>query len=202
MEQPLFDDAESALKFAFNYSGGNLPETPLAKLIKGTPGSGGNLSGIDGAAQAGMISALLAHGLKEQEVAGLTPGQQCFVAARFLSHSTPCDCRSPCCVGYRRSMEWDAAVNWIAEQALCRLSGCISNVRLRRGIVARYFGQRINIGELAEHCRVSRDRASDHNGKMVGWLKEQEGRARAEATALLQIAGIVKTASDLTSHKR
>ncbi len=55
-DSPLFKSAHSALLFAFHYSGQQSPKTAMGILMKGSPlGKGKGLSGLDGAAQAGMI---------------------------------------------------------------------------------------------------------------------------------------------------
>lgn len=55
-EEAPFKSAHAALIFAFNYGDQQSPKTPLTTLLRGPAiGKGVGLSGLDGAAQAGMI---------------------------------------------------------------------------------------------------------------------------------------------------
>jgi hypothetical protein len=71
------------------------------------------------------------------------------------------------------------------------LAGTISNYRLRRALICRYFGDRVNMIEVASHCRVNRDTASDHNKRVVDYLAEQERVAEIEIAGRLEAAGVV-----------
>lgn len=184
MSEPLFRNAHAALVFALNYSG-QAYDRPLMNRMSDEPraSSGKGLHGLDGAAQAGMIRA---------EVSRLAPAHQAALVARVAPQSTPCSCRHPCCSGHRPNAEWTDAIAVLSTFSMSVLSGCISNARLRRGIVGKHFGAPVGgIGKLADACGVNRDTASQHNAKITRLLKETEGRAWHEIDQLLMGGGMI-----------
>lgn len=152
--EPLWHNTQSALIFAYNYSG--YPARPLLYRL-GTPThQGKGLSGLDGAAQAGMIRA---------EVATLGPIAEAVFIARFAPHSTPCSCRAACCSGQRPNAEWVFAISKLTDYVhTTALAGCTANGALRREYVVRYFSrrkeERVPLESIAERHGVHRDTAS------------------------------------------
>lgn len=185
-ESPLFDSPHAAMLFAHNFSGGQFAAGALGKL-QGTPriGSGKGLIGLDGAGQAGMILGVLRDAER-----GCGLGCAMFMAARFAPHTEPCACGSACCAGMKRSRTWDEATRWIADMAIAPLSGRSSNRRLRLGIVRRYYGEWINLSDLADRSGVARNTASDHNSLVTIWLRREESRLRHAAEEALRDGGI------------
>lgn len=182
MNDELFNSAHAALAFAYNFEA-QPPPGVLARLAGTTTiGRGKGLVGLDGAGQAGMILA---------EVREVGPAAVYILAARYAPKTMPCACRAPCCCGERRTEIWDEAIAWITEQALGQLSGHVSNFRLRRGIVARFFGAKVNIGELAEYATVSRNTVTEHNAKIAAWLRKEEARVLHAIEGRLKSAGLV-----------
>lgn len=174
-QEPLFDSAHNALLFAFNFSGqqydrpimNRLADDPIDYVSKG-------LSGMDGAAQAGMIFNKLFH---------LPPLYQYIVFATYAPRTIPCSCRYPCCSGSKRNVLWDACIREIEEAALRNaLVGCVSHRVLRRGIVERVFGDKtITLAGLAEKTGVSETTANSHNQKVRQWLLGMPATKRSEA---------------------
>ena len=196
--EPIFASAHAALVFAFNFCTEQYAPSVMAKLIRGGPvGSGKGLVGMDGAGQAGMILAeVQSLGMRtidgwpnEGFVAELAPH---FLAARFAPHTTPCGCRAPCCTGHRPAAAFMTGINWITDAAREQLDGHQLNYALRRGLVLRFFGERENMSELATRAGVSRDMASQHNAKLLPWLKHEEGRAMHAAIVRLKEKGFVE----------
>lgn len=181
----LWDSPHAALAFGFRYSSDQYPPTALAKMIgrSGDRPPSRGLSGVDGAAQAGMI---IAEVLELRNAA-----HQYALAARFATRGQPCVCGSPCCSKYRRSELWDRCIAELAEIGLGHLSGHMSNIRLRRTIVARYFGERVNVEVMAERCRVHRNTASSQQAKLVEWLKALEKDAMNAITNAMAEKGMV-----------
>lgn len=181
--EPLFRAAHGALMFAFNFAHGGLEKSTLAKLLPpGKPGRG--LSGLDGAAQAGMIKA---------EVTSLDEDYRTVIAARFAPVNSPCSCKALCCSGRRENPEWRAAVHWLAEYALIEgLTGTISHLRIRRALVTKYFGVRISLVAIAQECGVNRDTVSANNMRLVERLKKLEHQALEAIDDRLVIAGIIE----------
>lgn len=181
----LFASTHAALVFAYNYVA-QPPPGPIGQLYRAPGehniGSGKGLVGLDGAAQAGMVL---------NEVRELGPGSAHILTARFAPRTRPCACRAPCCVGQVRTPRWEEAIRFMTEQALGQLSGCVSNYRLRRGVICRYFGERVNMSELAEHAGCNRDTASDQNARLATWLRKEEARALHDIDQRLKSAGMV-----------
>lgn len=181
-EAPLFKTARGALLFAFNFTHGTVKKPFIASLVGGNrPGRG--LSGLDGAGQAGMILA---------EVRQMEGVRQRILACRYSPQKNPCACRRPCCGGFVLNPEWAEAVEWLTDHILkAALAGTVSNFRLRRALVCRYFGLEISISRVADECRVKRDTAAEHNKRVVTYFQEQERVADIEIQGRLESAGVV-----------
>ena len=166
----LFESTHAALVFAYNYSDQQYSPPPMVRLMRGgTVGSGKGLVGLDGAGQAGLILA---------EVMQMEIPSQAVLAARFSPHGIPCDCGSKCCSGHRASAAWREAIDFLTEYVLRNvLSGCASHYRMRRAMVARLYGEKVTLQEVATRCGVPRDRAQDQNSKVSKHLQAVERRA-------------------------
>jgi len=172
-DEALFSSAHAAMVFAFNFSGQQYDKSMMARMAS-TPGRDGKgLGGLDGAAQAGMIRAELAH---------LCELHASILIARVAPPTIPCECRHACCSGHKPNTEWVDAIIILTQLAMGELSGHLSHYLLRRGIIERYFGAKHSIGELADQCGVNRDTASAHNAKLVRWLKGQPGKLGADGS--------------------
>jgi hypothetical protein len=178
----LFASAHGALKFAMNYVHGTLKKGFLATAA-GVSSGGRGLGGLDGAAQAGMIQA---------HVLNLAPHRRALIYGRFMAPSSPCECKSQCCRGYRESPDWKLSVEQLTEYVLKQgLTGTISHYRLRRSLIVRYFGVRASFVEIADQCGVHRTTASQYNKAMVEHLKAEEHQAFQQIEEILRDAGIV-----------
>src|SRR5690242_7706495 len=179
-----FSSAQSALKFAYNFSPAQYAPSVMGRLISGGRlGRGSGLVGVDGAAQAGMILA---------EVRLLGALVEAFIAARFAPHHVPCACRQACCTGYRPTPAFTHGIYAITHAALDVLGDCSVNYRLRRGLVLRYFGERENMTELAKFAGVNRDTASQHNARLLPWLKHHDGASLHKCVYRLKEVGMVE----------
>lgn len=173
MDQPLFESADSALRFAFSYSTQQYSPTPMARIMRGTVGSGKGLVGNDGAGQAGMVRAELEH-IGELNLA--------ILIAQFAPPHLPCDCGASCCSRRRLNPEWNAAVHFLTEQTAALFAGSLSHYRLRRGLIERYFGARrdangkkLSVERLSEECGVHRHTAASHNERLTRYLRGTKG---------------------------
>ncbi|MFA5633487.1 MAG: hypothetical protein WC997_18520 [Porticoccaceae bacterium] len=154
-----FDTAHQALMFAFNFSASTLDRPLTSRLADKYRPTGKGLAGLDGAAQAGMI-------LWQLRV--LSNLHQAILCARFSPQDEPC----PCCQNPKMRDQWMAAVRVISDAAVTSaLSGHLTNRALRDGLVARYFGRKVHLQELAARAGVHRDTASSHNRMIVDWLR-------------------------------
>lgn len=125
IEEPLFKSTHDALIFAFQYSHQQSPKTPMTSLMRSAQiGSEKGLSGVDGAAQSGMILA---------EVCRLQDDQHNVIVARYghvLHECRHCEQDAP-------SDEW--------RSAIAELSASIdvewTHRRVRRDIVEMAIGK-------------------------------------------------------------
>lgn len=166
--QPLFKSAHAALVFALNYSMQQYDRPLLNRIASGeltagmAPAGGKGLSGLDGAAQAGMI---------RNELAQLSPIQQAALVASIAPQQLPCDCRVSCCSGWKINQEWANAMSALTTAAAAgALSGCLSNGRLRSMLIQRLFGAKVTLSKLAEDHRVDERTVSAHHAKLKRWL--------------------------------
>lgn len=153
VERKLFRTPQEALVYAFNYSM-QQQDRPLADRLA-SPGArtGKGLSGNDGAGQAGMI---------RRELMELTELELAILIARFAPRSTPCACRNPCCSGHRMNQEWSDAMRVLEQAALMQLSGHVSNYRLRRRLVEKAVGVKIELKAIAKESGVSEKTVAAH----------------------------------------
>lgn len=180
--EPIFTSAHSALMFAMNFSHGTLKKNALDQAVRD---GGRGLSGLDGAAQAGMILA---------ELSRLTGLRQHILTARYTVATSPCTCRSPCCSGEMENVAWKESIDWLAEYVLVAgLTGTISHFRLRRCIIRRYFGVKDPLVSIANACGVHRHTAENHNKAVVEHLRGEERPAFHELQDQLEAVGIVAT---------
>lgn len=162
-ENGQFKSTREALVFAFNFSEQQYAITPMAKLMRGVQiGNGTGLYAEAGAAQAGMI---------KRQVKALGPLQEALIIAKIAERERLCTCGRPCCAGSEPNMDWLNAVGYLTDHATRILPNCVSNYRLRRGIIMKAFGEKVVISDLADKCEVSRRTATDHHGKIMVWLK-------------------------------
>ncbi len=190
-QDALFESAHAALVFAFNISNQCFDRPPLARLaINPLPSSGDSLSGLsglDGAAQAGMIRA---------EVHALGSLPENLLIARFAPRSHPCSCRSKCCSGKQHNMEWRNAIAWLANHVKgSALSGTHADYRVARSCVERHFQSRehrSSIATFAMSMSIHRNSAEAYIHRVSKLFKVVESTAYAMISDRLQEINIVK----------
>lgn len=185
-EERLFDSSHAALVFAFNYSGQQYQASAMNKAMTPAIGSGKGLVGVDGAAQAGMI---------RSELGMLPELHQAVLTARCAPRDVLCDCGRPCCATKRSNPEWEAAIVWLTERAMQQLSGSFSHYRVRRSILEKIFGAKVNLAEIAEDCGVHRNTVSDQNAKLKLWIEGE--RAKKGLNAAPGVEQVAWTAIDI-----
>lgn len=199
-DEPLFSSAHAALTFAHHFVCQHYDPPAMVKMMRGPAiGSGKGLSGLDGAAQAGMVLA---------QMDSLPKLHHAILVARTAPPTVPCSCGARCCAKKRPNDEWERAIGYITQEAVGVLSGCLSHYRLRRAIVERCLGGKDAISKIAEECGVNRDTASNHNARILRWLRGdkptkhaiqrvvdrkigEEERAWAHMDELLRSVGLV-----------
>lgn len=166
LEDPLFDSTWAALAFAFRYSTQQYQPTPMARLMRGSIGSGKGLHGLDGAAQAGIIRA---------QVQELREFERCAVIARFAL----------------ADLEKIEAMMILVPPAAAALGTGVHNRRMVDNLVQRYFGQRCNLKDLASTHDVHPDTMTQRWACIKRLLTELERRGIDQVEIRLQAAGLV-----------
>lgn len=179
MEERLFDSSHAALVFAFNYSGQQYQASAMNKAMTPAIGSGKGLVGVDGAAQAGMV---------RLELSMLPELHQAVLTARCAPRDVVCDCGRPCCAARRPNPEWEAAIVWLTERAMLQLSGSFSHYRVRRSILEKIFGVRVDLQQIAEDCGAHRNTISAQNAKLKLWIEGERKRGLMAAPGLEAVA--------------
>lgn len=165
-EDTLFDSAWSALAFAYRYSPQQYQPTPMARLMRGSIGSGKGLHGLDGAAQAGIIRA---------EVEKIREFERSAIVARFAID----DC------------EGLAAKIRLIQPATASLGTGVHSRRLVDALVQRYYGKRVHLKDLSEMIGIHPNTMTDRWRSIRRVLSEIEHRGMDMAEARLQQAGLV-----------
>jgi len=211
---PLFDNVEKALSFAFNLELGNLPAITMNKMmaegppekLKGqgpieTPSRpspslgaqpGDRLSGLDRAAQAGFILQLVAR---------LDRAHQNTLAARLTRHRDSCSCRNACCRGWRPNKGWSTAIYGLCEllqdtedaKKATGKRGFSTDPKLRKLLVERFFYSGLSpfsTTRLAETTGVSHVTVVKHNEWSVAILEAVENEAWQQIGAIFDAEGV------------
>jgi len=157
--EPLFSSAHAAIVYALNYSHQQYDRPLMNRLAGGPAPIGKGLSGINGAAQAGMIRGLMGQ-LSDHEcallVAYCSPKQVPIPG----NHGDKIVIENKAVRVQRWSMnpEYQHAVHEVANSRAIQIL-TTSDFKTVRGIrvacVARCFGDKINLQDAAEACNVS-----------------------------------------------
>lgn len=218
----LFRTPQAALVFAFNYSMQQQGRPLADRMASPAARTGKGLSGVDGAAQAGMIRRVMgglnqadtsplsrwidiqATAIDEDtrrwsliawEMEQLTEFERAALIARFAPHSMACSCKRSCCAGYTLNPEWDAAIRVLEQGALTVLSGHFSHYLLRRKIVEKIFGEKVVLERIAEQCGAHKNTATAHGKIIKLWISGQKAQhAKGDREPTPAIDGIESSA--------
>jgi hypothetical protein len=182
----LFRTPQDAMIFAFNYSVQTRDRSAMDRLAAPSPRTGKGLSGNDGAAQAGMI---------RRELEQMPSIEHAALVARFAPRSTPCACGRACCCGHIPNPEYVEAIRELEQAAMSILpSGTLINYRLRRGLVEKAVGVKIEIKALAIECGVAERTAYAHWEVIKRWfLGTAKPKKSKEAKRKRVAAGVAVT---------
>jgi hypothetical protein len=171
-QEPLFETAHAALVFAYGYVIRYYKRPAVSVMMKPGTFSGRGLSGVDGAAQAGIIRAL---------ARSCGPLNEAMAIARCAPRAIPCACRAPCCSGWRKNTEWREAVYTLQEHARhAALSDKPTTAAMRTDYVMRYLGERIGMEALTKRHGISESTAARHLSavrRLLGGTAAGKGRA-------------------------
>jgi hypothetical protein len=168
-DNQLFSSAHAAMKFAFNFQG--LPSLSVMNRMgqepSGMPGKG--LSGLDGAAQAGIV---------RYKVSTLGMLHEAILIADIAPRSQPCPCRSACCSGQARNQEWSDAINWLCDNVRVEaLDGHNTDHKLRRVAVESFFGAKHTATKIAGDLKKDRSTIGVVIGKVKNYLLKEQVKA-------------------------
>lgn len=188
----LFKSALMAVKFAVNYSNeAYVGRSTVSKIAEPSKGSENGLIGVEGAAQAGMILSMVKASTEKM--------QEACLVARCAAHKLSCSCGAACCSKYKFNWAWYESINFLSieikrmldEERKPGTRGMQDDPALRRALIAKYFGERIRIKELAEACEITDNTVATHSGKITKMLKKSEGEAWAAVEVRLRDAEII-----------
>lgn len=165
------------MTFAYNFLGAPALSVMnrMGQEPSGMPGKG--LSGLDGAAQAGII---------RHKVSTLGMLHEAILIADIAPRSEPCPCRSACCVGYTSAQEWLDAVNWLADNVRVEaLDGHRTDHNMRRAAVQIFFGMKLKATKIAHEFDKDRSNVGVILGKVKAYLKREHSKAHIAAHDVL-----------------
>ena len=116
---------------------------------------------------------------------------QHILTARFTPQNVVCQCARTCCKGFHPTLRWLCSTAWLSDFVGNVYPKLVSHRRLRDGIVARHFGDKVLLGDIAKRCGVHINTMSKHNSEVVAILRNHEKQARFEVRAILESSGLV-----------
>jgi hypothetical protein len=168
----LFNNSADALRFAFQYSSQQYPQSPIASLSASVIGSGKGLVASDGAAQAGLILSAIST---------MDPMRANCIKARYAPKYEPCFC----CGGKKPLKSWKKAIEELAEWSMSTFSG-ISHRSVREAIVLNYFDSGVSIADAAAGANVAARTAYSQRAKIHAALTLLDGAALRDVEDILE----------------
>lgn len=162
----LFDGVHQALTFAYRYSGQQYSPSVLAQFMARGGGAGKGLSGLDGAAQAGLIRALIER---------LPMQERNMIAAKFAAN----ECES---VGARLAL--------LPVAIGCMGTGMYST-RAADALLQKWFGLKLNILDVAEITGQHRNTVSPAWKSVRASMSQIWERSEDGAFRELHAAGLI-----------
>lgn len=175
-DNQLFKSAHAAMLFAYGFRG--QPALSVMNRMGQEPSkvSGKGLSGLDGAAMAGVIRCKLSSlGRLHEQI----------LIADIAPRSYPCPCRSYCCSGFTRSQEWTDAISWLSDIVREPLEGHVTDHVLRRAAVVSYFGTKLTATQIANDLKKDRTTIGIVLSKVKRYLSSEHEKARNGADDVL-----------------
>ena len=103
------------------------------------------------------------YGTLEYKINNMLPEEEVVVRT--------CSCKHVCCSGKVPNQERVDAIAVLCHEAMSHVAGGLSHFALRKGIIERYFGERVKVDDLADLCGVHRTTVMAHSEKITRWLK-------------------------------
>lgn len=162
----LFQSLHAALTFAYRYSGQQYSPSIMAQIMKGPGGSGKGLSGLDGAAQAGLIRGMLIN---------LDLNEKNIIAAKFSSNEEEC-------------------IRAKLSLVLPVMASLTTGKHSRRAIdtlIQKWFGCKVNIRDTADKFNLHRNTVGPMWREVRECLNGIWERAETNAYLKLQKSGLI-----------
>lgn len=175
-----FENARQAVAWAVDEARVVLQRSSLYRRSGQTEG----LAGYEAAGHAGMIVS---------RVRELREPRTSLIVSDASKTKLTCECRRPCCSGYRFNPLWTDATASIAEWWVRTQEPHCARPRLVLACVRRYCGEHIGMEAIAKRNAVGRTSAVEMNGRVVKPLKELKEAAWRELESVLAASGIVAT---------
>jgi hypothetical protein len=179
----IFKSAQEAVVFACNYADQQYAMSPMAKILqRGAHGSGRGLIGLDGAAQSGMVLA---------ELQRLDYWHMLVLVARSAPRREQCSCNHACCSGWKANPLYQDAVSQLSDLVVAGLGGAVTLRRFRIAVIARHFGEKLKVRDIAEDLGIPPRTAERHASAITAYLKDVEKTAWSSLYAQLDDAGML-----------
>ncbi len=185
---PLFTEAREAVQFAAALSGN--PSRPLASRMVDSVSGEYELTGQDAVAQAGLIFDVLSP-LGVLAIAVLV--------ASAAPRSEPCECRRPCCMGYKPNPDWRQAMDTICQAAAHQVAAPYA---LRWQLLTKVYVGKLTLKDIAKEFTMDEHAVGRIHKQICRWLRGSRSKqgevveglettAWNEADILLREAGVV-----------
>lgn len=166
-QEYLFEGLHQALTFAYRYSGQQYSPSVLAQFMARSGGSGKCLHGLDGAAQAGLIRAIITHNLDIYE--------QNMIVAKFASNEKE-RIESQC---------------FFVSVAIANMGTGLHRRRAADALVQKWFGLKIGVNDVAEEAGLHRSTISPAWRAVKGVMQSIWMRSEEQAYRELRDVGII-----------
>lgn len=166
-DEPLFNSAHEALRFAYAYCYEQYPVTPLSRFLHGHYGSGRGLYGNYGAAVAGSIKRI---------VWSLTPIERNILLCRYSLNS----------------QELSSAIASVLPLASGALGTGVHSTRMIIEIVHYHFRRDKTMRQLCDALNMRRSSVKRRLKKIEAYLYHLENVASAKAEHAMSAVGVVK----------
>lgn len=165
-DEYLFDSVHGALTFAYRYNGQQYSPSLIAMMMRGPMKTGKGLSGIDGAAQAGLIRGIIQR---------LEPAERNMISARFE-------------INQRERLK---SMLFFMPMIISNMPTGVHSKRAADVLIQKWFGERLKIQDAAQEIGVHRNTVSPMWASTKYVLQKTWERAEESAFRELQSAGII-----------
>lgn len=176
-QEGLFFSVDDCLRFAYRY---RVEQYQRAMADSKPNPDGKGLVGLDGAAQAGLITGMVRRWLSQQ--------QALIIKAMYMPQETACKA----CGGATKSVEWRGLIVGIAT-LLQREIHKDKPERLLADLTERQYSlSPVRLMEIADRYGLTEDKAKKLSSEVKGYLSKEQKRAMAKLKVVFEQAGFVE----------